>query len=158
MDRCTNLNIPQIVPESGAFIGYKRALVNIYEENAILTRVDIPVIVKLLITEDAKRISSPSRKCRCSKAKVLQIYAYDNTPYKIHNTAIYGFRPSGGFLETTAEGVHLYDGAYSIAKSDFKYKVGETVEVEDFDEECNQCSTGIHFFITEKEALNFRFC
>lgn len=35
----------------------------------------------------------------------------------------------------------------------FMYKKGETVRVKDFDEDrWNECSTGIHFFITRKEA------
>ena len=48
-----------------------------------------------------------------------------------------------------------YEYAYSYNDHTFEYKVGEIIEVENFDEECNECSTGIHFFITEKEALEF---
>ena len=46
-------------PEEGAFIGWKKC------ENG--------VIVKLLIPADAKRSSATSRKCRASKAIVLEI-------------------------------------------------------------------------------------
>lgn len=46
-------------PEEGAFIGWKKC------ENG--------VIVKLLITDDAKRSSATSRKCRASKAIVLEV-------------------------------------------------------------------------------------
>ena len=38
----------------------------------------------------------------------------------------------------------------------FRVKTGETVEVPDFDENrWNECSTGIHFFITRQEAVNY---
>jgi hypothetical protein len=48
-----------IVPESGSFVGWKKANGK---------------IVKLEIVEDAKRSNATGRKCRCSKAKVLAIY------------------------------------------------------------------------------------
>lgn len=44
------------------------------------------------------------------------------------------------------EGVSLYD-------NDFKYKVGEIVRSDSFDEDrWNECSNGIHFFLTREEA------
>ena len=103
-------------PERGSFVGYKKA------NNKI---------VELLITEDAKRSSATSRKCRCSKAKVLSI--------------------------TSLDGKENYDEVASNYDEDFIYKVGEIVEVKDFDEDrWNECSTGIHFFITRQEAVNYR--
>ena len=100
-------------PEEGSFIGYKVA---------------DGKIVKLLITEDAKRSSGTSRKCRCSKAKVLSI------------TDING----GNYKEATS----YYDDK-------FIYRVGEIVEVDNFDENrWKTCATGIHFFITREEAIN----
>jgi hypothetical protein len=34
--------------------------------------------------------------------------------------------------------------------------VGETIEVKDFDDDrWNECSAGIHFFITRKEAVEY---
>lgn len=88
-------------------------------------------IVKLLIPEDAKRSSATSRKCRCSKATVLSITNLDGSD----------------------------EGDKSV-KSDCRkyliYKVGKTLEVKDFDEDrWNECSTGIHFFITRDEAVNY---
>lgn len=101
-------------PEKGAFIGYKKA--SIY-------------IVEIQVCEDAKRSSATTRKCRCSKAKVLSITNRDGTKANIEKVA-------------------------SDYNSDFIYKVGETVEVPDFDENrWNECSTGIHFFITRDEAV-----
>lgn len=88
-------------------------------------------IVKLRITEDALRSSATSRKCRCSKAEVLSI--------------------------TTLDGED--DGLTSIPSnydSDFIYRVGTTVEVEDFEtDRWDKCAAGIHFFITRQEAVQY---
>ena len=61
-------------PEEGSFIGYKKA------DNKI---------VKLLITEDAKRSSATSRKCRCNKAKVLSITSLDGKEEYVYATSNY---------------------------------------------------------------------
>ena len=50
--------IPMACPDTGAFIGYKKAS---------------GYILKLEILQDARRSSSSSRECRCDKAKVLEI-------------------------------------------------------------------------------------
>ena len=54
--------IPYACPDTGSFIGYKKAS---------------NMIIKLEITKDAKRVSATGRKCRCNKAKVLGIYDYE---------------------------------------------------------------------------------
>ena len=88
-------------------------------------------IVKLRITETSKRCSSTSRKCRCSEAEVLSITNLDGTPNYITSVS-------------------------SDYDPNFVYKVGEIVSVSDFDENrWNECSTGIHFFITREEAVNY---
>ena len=88
-------------------------------------------IVKLQIPSDAKRSSAFGTKCRCDKAEVLDIW-----------------NPSTG--------KHLKT-AISSADKNFVYRVGETVEVDDFDEDrFNECSHGIHFFMTEEEARNYQ--
>lgn len=103
-------------PEKGAFIGFKKAA---------------DLIVELLIPEDAKRSSATSRKCRCSKAKVISITNIDGSD--AGRTAV----PSN----------------YA---SSFVYTVGEMVEVEDFDENrWAGCAPGIHFFITRDEAVRY---
>ena len=39
---------------------------------------------------------------------------------------------------------------------EFIYRVGETVEVPDFDDNrWNECAAGIHFFITRDEAVKY---
>lgn len=89
------------------------------------------LIVELLIPENAKRCSATSRKCRCSEAKVISITNPDGTEAGI-------------------------DAVASSRDRTFIYKVGETVAVTDFDEDrWNECSTGIHFFITRQEAVNY---
>ena len=109
--------IPEICcPEEGSFIGFKKAG---------------DYIVKLLILDDAKRSSATTRKCRCSKAKVLSITELDGS-------------------ETDVTEVESnYD-------SSFVYRIGETVEVPDFDDDrWNECAPGIHFFITRQEAVEY---
>lgn len=89
-----------------------------------------PVIVELEIPADAKRSSATTRKCRCDKAKVLSI--------------------------TNLSGISEFTEAISNFDNDFMYEVGKTVEVDDFDaDRWKECSTGIHFFITRNEAVNY---
>jgi hypothetical protein len=83
-------------------------------------------IVTLLITADAKRSSATTRKCRASKAVVVSIESKSGEQL--------------GRVESDHD-------------SKFVYEVGKTVEVTNFDEDrWNECSTGIHFFITRREA------
>ncbi len=108
---------PLACPETGAFIGYKKAAKN--------------YVVKLQIPENAKRSSAYGRKCRCDKAIVLGIYDMDGNETGIKQ-------------------------AESKRNEDFVYEVGQTVSVPDFDDDrWNECSTGIHFFITFAEAANY---
>ena len=87
------------------------------------------LIVELEICEDAKRSSATGRKCRCDKAKVISI--------------------------TTPEGTPV-DSAISQHTETFAYRVGETVSVDDFDDNrWNECAPGIHFFITRQEAVDY---
>jgi len=86
-------------------------------------------IVVLEIPADAQRSSATTYKCRCDKAKVLRIENLDGTPADVDSVA------------------SNYD-------KDFIYKNGETVSVENFDENrWNECSTGIHFFIDRDLAV-----
>ena len=88
-------------------------------------------IVELEIPEDAKRLSATTRKCRCNKAKVLRILNYNKEILDI--------------IEVRSD----YD-------SNFVYKVGEIVSVDNFNEDrFNECSTGIHFFINFQEAVDY---
>ena len=107
---------PLQCPETGSFIGYKKAA---------------DKIVMLEICADAKRSSATSRKCRCSKAKVLSITHLDGS--------------DSGLTEVRSD--------YS---KEFVYRVGEIAEVSDFDDDrWNECAAGIHFFITRGEAVKY---
>ena len=111
-----NIYFPITCPEKGLFIAFKKAS---------------GYIVELEIPSDALRSSSTTRKCRCSKAKVISITNLDGTPSDVKSVA------SG------------YD-------SKFIYTIGETVEVPNFDtNRWNECAPGIHFFITRQEAVDF---
>lgn len=88
------------------------------------------LIVKLLIPADARRMSATGRKCRCDKAEVLEIQNLDGSP-----------------TGTTA---------YSTNDLNFAYVVGQTVTPDSFCEDrWQECSNGIHFFITREEAVQY---
>ena len=89
------------------------------------------VIVELKVPASARRSSACSRKCRVSKAKVVSITSLDGKKKYTQN-------------------------AYSMHSSSFVYKIGQTVEVNNFDKNrWNECSTGIHCFITRDEAVHY---
>ena len=103
------------MPYRGSFIGYKKAY---------------NCIIELKITDDALRSSATTRKCRCSKAKVLSIIDLAN------GTSINSVKSE-------------YD-------NNFIYTVGEIVEVKDFNtDRWVECTSGIHFFITKEEAISY---
>ena len=88
-------------------------------------------VIALEIPEDAKRCYATTRKCRCNKAKVLGIYDIN---HNLLNDTIVASNRDNNFL----------------------YIVGETVTVDNFDEDrWNECSTGIHFFINFEEAARY---
>ena len=107
---------PLQCPETGSFIGYKKAG---------------DTIIKLEICEDALRSSATSRKCRCSKAKVISFETLDGKPVDLPEVR-------------------------SNHDANFVYRVGEMVKVNNFDpDRWNECSAGIHFFITRDEAVKY---
>ena len=61
----TKIDYPIACPETGSFIGYKKA---VYKK-----------IVKLQICKNAKRSSAIGKKCRCNKALVLSIENIDGS-------------------------------------------------------------------------------
>lgn len=91
-----------------------------------------PVIVKLLIPADAQRSNATGRKCRASTARVLDLQDKQGNSLPPDTTAFSGH------------------------DTDFTYKKGETVHVEDFDtNRWKECAPGIHFFITRIEAVEY---
>ena len=114
--------IYMVCPEEGAFIGWKKAEIS-----------EKQMVVKLSIPASAKRLSSTSRKCRCNKAKVLEIYNLDGTVAEERE-------------------------CYSSYDKNFIYEVGKTVKVDDFNEDrWKECTQGIHFFMNRQEAINYNY-
>lgn len=102
-------------PEEGSFVAYKKA------GNCL---------VKLLVLGDAKRSSGTTPKCRCDKAKVLEI-------------------------ENLRTGLKCMQ-AISNYDDKFIYRVGEIVKVDNFDDDrWNECAPGIHFFMNRENAINY---
>ena len=107
--------IPLACPSDGEFIGWKKV------SNKL---------IRLLIPSDAKRSSSTSNKCRCDKAKVLEI--------------------------TDLDGSNPITSVINKNYVETQYVVGEMVFPDSFDENrWNECSNGIHFFINKQEAINY---
>ena len=103
-------------PTDGSFIGWKKAS---------------GYIVKLQITEDARRSSAEGEKCRCDKAYVVEIQNIDGTKADIKTV-------------------------HSNHDANFVYTVGATVAVSDFDgDRWNECAPGIHFFIDRRAAVEY---
>jgi hypothetical protein len=111
--------IPLACPSDGAFVGWKKV------------RNKFCYIVKLEISEYAKRSSATTRKCRCDKAKVLDIINFD-----------------------TKE--HVEQVVNKAYDQETLYKVGEMVYPDKFDDNrWNECSNGIHFFINKQDAIDY---
>ena len=107
----------EIVPREGVFCGWKQCAGG--------------KIVKLCIPEDAERSSATGRKCRASKAEVLEITDADGNPC---------------------------ESARSYYNPCFVYEVGATVTVSDFcQDRLKECAPGIHFFLTPEEAKAFEW-
>ena len=88
-------------------------------------------IIELEIPADAKRSSATTRKCRAEAAKVISITNLDGSDSGLSSVA-------------------------SNHDKTFIYRVGETVKVNNFDENrWAECSSGIHFFITRNEAVQY---
>ena len=100
-----------VVPEEGELTGWKKC------------RSD--VLVKLRIPADAKRSNATGRKCRASKAEVLEVIGAE-------------------------EGISQYDTAFVYRVGETVTPVEPFGE-----DRFNECASGIHFFITKIEAENF---
>ena len=113
-------------PEVGSFVGWKKAQIPDINRPGYYK----DVIIKLIIPIDAKRSSATSNKCRASTACVVSITDMNGTPhYK----------------------------ACSFYDPEFIYEVGEVVKpTQEFDENrWRECSSGIHFFLTAEEAIQY---
>ena len=106
-------------PKEGSFIGWKKC----YDGNAFIVKLEIPA--------DAKRCSATKNKCRCSKAKVLEIQNLDGTKADVARV-------------------------FSDYDDFFYYQTGEIVYPDSFDDRFwHECSHGIHFFMNREDAVNY---
>ena len=115
----------RILPDEGDVIGFKKVWAKDSDGEKC-----VPAIAKLRIPATAKRSHAFGRKCRASEAEVLELVTRDGQPV---------------------------EAAYSSHDYRFEYKVGQTVRPEkEFDTEwMDECRSGIHFFITRIEAVNY---
>jgi hypothetical protein len=89
-------------------------------------------IIELEIPAEAKRSSATTRKCRCEFAKVISITKKDGSA------------------------TDLTEIVNNSCKPVVTYKLGEMVYPDSFDDDrWNECSHGIHFFITRQEAAEY---
>ncbi len=121
--------VPMACPEEGEFIAWKKC-VAVDRDGTGLHK---EVIVKLKIPKRARRSSALGRKCRASEAIVLAIQ------------------------DLKGNDISRKVAAFSSYCNDFAYELGKTViPREPFDDDrWNECSTGIHFFINRKEAVDY---
>lgn len=84
-------------------------------------------IAHLRIPSKSRRSSATTRKCRAERVKVVQIYS--------------------------ADGEMTYDVGESMRDLNFMYRVGEYIDCHEWDDNrWDECSGGIHFFLTRAEA------
>lgn len=90
----------------------------------------MPYLIELEIPEDARRSSATGRKCRCDKAFVKSITDMQTGKRR---------------RSVTNLNFHVTE-----------YTVGKYVFPDSFDDNrWNECSNGIHFFMTKKEAKDY---
>lgn len=142
--------IPMACPYEGEFIGYKKCRDN---EEA-------DVIVTLRIPAHAKRSSAWGCKCRCSEAIVEDIrkidYYTNNTCRDVYENIL---KYKSIIIQSTSKQIksaHTKFAYGSCIKQPLTYLLGQTVVPDSFDpNRFNECSHGIHFFMTEQEALDY---
>lgn len=129
--KCGDELMPPIAcPTEGGFIGWKQ----VYNVDADNFYQAIFYIAKLYIPPDARRTSYfGGGKCRCDKALVLELQNADGTPADIKVAY-----------------------SYYYLKNRTEYKPGEWVYADSYDpNRNNECTHGIHFFITREEVLRY---
>lgn len=127
--KCSHIRMA--CPEEGSFIAWKKVAyaVPICQLHEYGTGIKF-ALVKLQIPAEAKRSSAGSRKCRCEYADVLDIEDIE-TGRKMNCVNNYE-RP-------------------------ILYIKGERVTPDSFDpDRWNECSHGIHFFMSKQDALEYQ--
>ena len=141
--------IPMACPYEGEFIGYKKGK---DKEND-------NVIVTLRIPAHAKRSSAWGNKCRCSEAIVEDIRKIERyTDESCKDVYENIFRYKSRIIQSTSKQIKSARTIfrYGSCKKPLRYLLGQTVKPDSFDpNRFNECSNGIHFFMTEQEALDY---
>lgn len=88
-------------------------------------------IATLLLKKGQEFQSKNRNKCRTNEAFVVSIKSIDKS-------------------RTYKKGVSMHD-------SSFIYRVGETVKPDFYDNNIEECSNGIHFFLTREKAENYSY-
>ena len=134
--------VPLACPEKGEFIGWKKcfwASVDKFGNEIFPDQLKERCLVKLLIPANAKRSSAFTNKCRCNKAKVLEVYDSITDKKLTGKFVVYSSRLDERY------GKHLY------------YEKGKWVYPDSFDNNrYNECSNGIHFFMDKESARLWR--
>ena len=131
---------PLACPSEGEFFGYKvvrEILKDIGEDGWEYSKYCKYRILKLLIPADAKRSSAFGKKCRCSKAMPVELYDLN-----------------GNVIESSNR-IESCSGAIYLGKQ-FNYYIGRMAYPDTWDDNrFNECSKGIHFFMTFEEAVDY---
>ena len=142
MNACNGRDIPLDIIERGlkdSDCDVRTAAMNACNGRDIITRtIDPPekvykkcyndVIVVAHIPDDAHIRGSVGKKCRASKAEIIDII---------------------GDFGGEKVGISLYDGETC-------YFIGDSIEIDDFNMGFDECAAGFHFFCTEKEARKYQ--
>lgn len=123
--------MPIVCPEVGSFRAFKKVIYPVFPFHTG-NRAWKSAVAEIEIPEHAKRTSATTNKCRCSEAKVIRYWTLDHKPLNIHVT-------------------------HSQHDADFTYVKGATVKPEEeFDtNRWEECTSGIHFFLTFDSAANY---
>lgn len=121
----STLHLPQFIPSSGSFIGWKKAL------TADSTGKQDEVIVKLRIPENAQRVCA-SHKCRASEVEVLGFETLEGEKLP-DDTVVFSWWNSYYIYKIgTAKPMYAFDSNPQI-----------------------ECGSGIHFFLDREAAVNY---
>ena len=123
----TNFNVPSHVPDTGSFIGWKKAKISHDKCDD-----DEYYIVKLKIPEDARRSNAGMSKCRADKAYVEDIQDLD-----------------GNSVDKVVES--MWDSKFKYQKWQI------VTEPNFCENRFEECARGIHFFLNRDDAVNFTF-
>lgn len=134
-------------------IGYKKASKDVITKvNGAVYNLRVPVIVTLEIPEGAVVLSVNGCKCRTNLARVLDTEYLVETDEYLRNFIPENEEEFAMLAEVRDRPVR------SIYDHEFFYIPGIEIKIKDFDLSYNiECSTGIHFFLTKKEAIDFKY-